>query len=367
MAPAVLLDLLKLPTSPLNEQYIIEYVRQWSAGRPGLDFSRDSFGNIVLRLQRGKAERPPLVLCAHMDHPGFEARRMVRPGRVEAVWRGGVAPEYFAGSRVRFFVDGRWVRGTVREARVGEVRGRKRVKAAMIEVAGVVPVGAIGMWDLPGPVVRNGRIYARGCDDIAGVAAILDALDVLRRGRASVNTIALLTRAEEMGFAGALGACKAGTIPRDAHVVAVETSSEIPGVSMGNGPILRVGDVATIFSPGLTGFCGLVAKDLTKKDGSFRFQRKLMDGGTCESTVYYARGYDATGLCIALGNYHNMDTRRRRIAAEYIDLSDYAGLVKWFVALATTRRPYDSHHRVTSGMLAELERQLLPQLLRHEA
>jgi hypothetical protein len=45
-----------------------------------------------------------------------------------------------------------------------------------------------------------------------------------------------------------------------------------------------------------------------------------MDGGTCESSAYCQRGYDATGICIALGNYHNMNVRRKRIGPEYVDL-----------------------------------------------
>ncbi len=122
--------------------------------------------------------------------------------------------------------------------------------------------------------------------------------------------------------------------------MAVETSSEIPGVKMGDGPILRVGDRDAIFTPGLTAFCRQVAEDLAKEDKTFKYQRKLMDRGTCESAAFCEYGHPATGLCIALGNYHNMDLRRERLAPEYIDLRDWNGLVQWFVALATTRREY---------------------------
>jgi len=125
-----------------------------------------------------------------------------------------------------------------------------------------------------------------------------------------------------------------------------------------------VGDLAAVFSPEPTAFCRMVAEDLARKERTFRFQRKLMDGGTCESTVYDANGYEATGLCIALGNYHNMDTRRKRLAPEYIHLADYRALVRWFVALATTRRARSAHRRQLENRLARLERALLPQLRR---
>jgi endoglucanase len=340
-----------------------------------------------------------------MDHPGFEARRMVGRRRVLADWLGWVHPDYFVGTKVRFFSEGRWVYGVIRSMQVAMIRGRRRPKTVQVDVRGEVLPGSLGMWDLPDPVIRNGKVIARGCDDVAGVAAILAAMERLSRSthteslkshrrdagatamhpetlkshrrdagatgdsggganRKQPDVMALLTRAEEIGFAGAIAACRAGTIPRNARVVAVETSSEIPGVRMGAGPILRVGDQMATFSPGLTGFAGLVAADLAKKDSTFQWQRKLMDGGTCESTVYHAEGYDATGLCIALGNYHNMDTRRKRIASEYIHLADWDGLVKWFVALATTRRPHDAYWQEVDAMVARLERVQRPQLNR---
>lgn len=364
MAHPVLMDLLELPTAPLNEGYLVEYIRRWAADRPGIRFSQDSAGNVLLRLQRGSRGRPPLVLAAHMDHPGFEARRMRGDKRVEAAWLGWVHPDYFRNARVRFFSQGRWVRGTVRSVKLATIRGRRRVKTAEIEVARPVAPASIGMWDFPDPRIRSGRIHARGCDDVAGVAAILDAFDRLLRLRRPLRVMGLLTRAEEIGFAGAIAACRAGTLPRNARVVAVETSSEIPGVRMGEGPVLRVGDLACTFSPELTAWCRLVGQDVTKKSNGFKFQRKLMDGGTCESTVYQAWGYQATGLCLALGNYHNMDTRRKRLAPEFIHLSDYSQLVQWFVALATTQRPPEASSRELDGMISRLERVQAPQLRR---
>ena len=63
-----------------------------------------------------------------------------------------------------------------------------------------------------------------------------------------------------------------------------------------------------------------------------------MDGGTCESSAYCMLGYEATGLCVALGNYHNVDAKRKRLGPEYVDLQDLDGVVLWFVELARTPR-----------------------------
>ena len=99
-------------------------------------------------------------------------------------------------------------------------------------------------------------------------------------------------------------------------------------------------DTASTFSPPLTKFVGRVALNLARQNKAFKFQRKLMDGGACESTAYCEYGYDATGMCVALGNYHNRDTKRRRIASEYIDIHDWKMMVAWFVALIEASPEY---------------------------
>ena len=44
-------------------------------------------------------------------------------------------------------------------------------------------------------------------------------------------------------------------------------------------------------------------------------------------------GYAAAAACVPLGNYHNRDFRRGRIAAERVSVSDLVNLVKLFVAM----------------------------------
>ena len=361
----LLIDLLSLPTAPLNEHYVSDAIRRWAADRPAIQLRADAFGNLRLRLRRGaKRVARPLLFSAHMDHPGFEAAGMTRPNRCRAIWRGGVPPEYFKNGRVRFFCDGRWVRGLIKSVRTVGARDRRRVDRVSVAVEEPVARGSIGMWDLPDPVIRGKRIYARGCDDIAGLAAVLAALDELHRSRASIDLYATFTRAEEVGFAGAIAGSRGGLIPKRARVIAVECSPQIPGVKMGDGPILRVGDRASVFSPELTAFCRQVGRDLARKERRFTFQRKLMDGGTCESTAFCELGFEATWLCLALGNYHNIDRQRRRIAAEYIDLDDFDRLVQWFVALARSKRSADHGDPELGKALNRLDRQWSRQLER---
>ncbi len=353
----LLLEALSLPTAPFAEGAVLAYVERFCGSRRGLRLKRDQAGNLLVHLRRGRRVGRPVCLTAHLDHPGFVADRMLGAKRLRAHWRGGVRPEYFKNSRVRFFADGRWTRATVRSVRLSGEGAARRVADAVVDVHEPVPCGAPGMWDLPDGRIRGRRIVSRACDDLAGVAAMLCAIEEIHRRRVDAEAYFLFTRAEEVGFVGALAACRLKTIPRGCVVVAVETSPELPSARIGDGPIMRIGDKASVFHPAASAWCNGIAADLAKRDKSFTYQRKLMDGGTCESTAYCQFGYEATGVCLALGNYHNMDTKRRRLAAEYVDLADFASLVKWFVELARAHTPYTGGQPELVTRLRKIDRQ----------
>jgi putative aminopeptidase FrvX len=348
----ILKEMLSIPTAPFAEHGVVDYVQNFCDRRRNITYRVDAYGNLLLRVRKGDRRiARPACLTAHLDHPGFVADRMIAKRRLRAHWRGGVPPEYFKGARVRFHVDGRWVRGTIKSVKTLKQMGRQRVDHAMINVSGEISSRSVGMWDLPEAKVRGSRIHARDCDDIAGAAAILSALDELDRGRKPVDAYVLLTRAEEVGFAGAIAAAKAKTVPLKCFLICMETSSERIHAKMGDGPILRVGDKISVFTPEVTAHCERVAQELARKNKRFKYQRKLMDGGTCESTAFCTYGYEATGICLALGNYHNVDTKRKRIAPEYIDLEDYRSVVKWFVEIARAPFPYTGRdHRLRTRL-----------------
>ncbi|HKJ24298.1 MAG TPA: hypothetical protein VKB65_05705 [Myxococcota bacterium] len=328
---------LACPTAPFREGEVIAWVREFAHANPHLSLREDADGNLALSRCGVRASRHPLVLAAHMDHPGFRALRSKRTRagwRVEALFLGGVRPEFFPGARARFRPSGAdevvaRVERTVRDPRSGGQRVTLSARAP-------VPRGALGTWDLPG--FRLSRrdpdlVETRAADDLAGLAGILallervDAIDPRRR----VDVRGLFTRAEEVGFVGALSVAKARRLPRGARVVAIEASKALPDAPQGAGPILRVGDRTSVFDDALSRWLGRVAAGL-ERGGRFRHQRKLMDGGTCESTAYQLFGYRCAGLCLPLGNYHNM-SERGRIAVETIRLSDLVGLVRFFEGL----------------------------------
>jgi endoglucanase len=342
----VLRTLLEAPTAPFYEEAVIEQVRLRAKPR-GIAFSLDPCGNVVLRIQRGRAAAR-WVFEAHMDHPGFVVQKVA--GRaVHAEFRGGVHLEYFPGAPVRFFgLDGP-VKARVVTAR--QTRKSPFIQCRL-EVARPtdLPAGTIGMWDFPPLRIAGRRLSSRACDDVVGSAAVLCAMENLAAGTLPCDVTVLLTRGEEAGFIGALGACETRTLHKDSLVVAIETSKAQPGGPMGSGMVVRVGDKTRTFDPSLTAHISAAAATLAHQDKKFRFTRQLMAGGTTEATAYLMYGYTAAALCLPMANYHNMGPRGK-IAAEQVNLDDFESLVKLLTALTTDKgQLHETDERLRRGL-----------------
>lgn len=271
-------------------------------------------------------------MVAHMDHPGFTALRMTGPQTLQARFNGGVQARYFNGQSVRFFARNREVVGEILDVKTDSTG---RPTQTTLRVRENVPRGTIGTWDLGKPRTRGNRFLAKACDDLAGVAAGLSVLDRLYNKRLQNPVGLLLTRAEEEGFIGAIQAVSSPQlIQSDDRIISLECSAEQPYARQGNGVILRTGDRTSIFNSALTRFIHEQADRLIRSDPSFRFQRALMPGGTCEATVFEAWNYISAALCIPLCNYHNMNPQTGQIAPESIDLRDWDNMVKLLTKVA---------------------------------
>jgi endoglucanase len=133
---------------------------------------------------------------------------------------------------------------------------------------------------------------------------------------------------------------QSGRIPKSGLVISLEMSKERSWAKVGDGPVVRVGDRMTIFDADGTLFLQEVAEQCGRRDSTFRYQRRLMDGGSCEATAFGAFGYRATGLCLPLGNYHNIG-KRGKVVPEFVSVSDLENLVSLTVAAAASWRNFD--------------------------
>jgi putative aminopeptidase FrvX len=333
--------LMNCPAAPYYEQGVSREMRAICAEQ-GLSCHADDYGNLIVSLATASRQRP-LVLAAHMDHPGFEVIRRIKPGRWLAQFNGGVGDSFF-----RPGVALRLMPGSI-AARLGKRLGK--AKQFHLESLGkaqpkVAPQFAV--WDLPNFQVRKNQIHGRSCDDLIGVAAILATLIELKQKRIRTHVIGVVSRAEEVGFRGALAAAASGLLPQNAIIVSLETSREMPPVTMGGGVIVRVGDRTSIFDSQATRYLTEVAT----QTGHLQFQRALMSGGTCEATAYQEFGYQTCAVCVALGNYHNC-APGNRIGAEYIAIPDALSMARLLVEAV---RQMPSFEKITARLPQRLKK-----------
>ena len=315
--------LMRHPAVPYHEHDVRDEV-ECICLEHGLRFKRDDFGNLLVSLRTATVR--PLVLAAHLDHPGFEIKRQLSDTCWLAQFRGGVGDSYFRpGTPLRLLPGGVAAKLGFRKGadRIFEVRSKGR--------PAVSPEFAV--WELEDFTLRKGRIYGRACDDLVGVASALGTLIELKRLKARVHVIAAISRAEEVGFHGALALGASRGLPSNSLVISLETSRELPSVKMGQGVILRVGDRTSVFDAEGMRFLGEVAAGTKLEGKPLLFQRGLMAGGTCEATAYQELGFQTAAVCVALGNYHNCGAGNR-IRSEYVNVEDVGGMVELLVAAA---------------------------------
>jgi putative aminopeptidase FrvX len=340
---------LRLPTAPYHEQRVKAFVMEFCRELPGVRVEQDRVGNVIIKYHRPQARKAaPLVFVAHMDHPGFEVL-----GGNRAEFLGGVPKEMFAkGVRLRFCTGlecsdlselssvGKRQSAdesahSITKARIASFDSSAWPKRKLVELQteSALRKGDFGMWDVPAFRVMGDQLHAAAIDDVLGTVVMLATLAEISRRKLRAHLWCAFTRAEEVGFAGTVALIREKRIPKAALVVSIEMSKERPWARMGHGPIVRVGDRSTIFDPTATAFLWQVAGKCRERQSAFRAQRCLMDGGSCEATAFVGFGYRAGGLCLPLGNYHNIgkDLRPR---AEYVSVNDLAQLVKLTVAAA---------------------------------
>ncbi len=337
-----LLELSSLPTAAGREDAVVAWVKRWAKRRAWVSLEADAFGNLTLRdrrwLDRRRKSAAPIVVAAHMDHPALVGIESTGRDAI-AHFRGGVKAEYFKGTAVRHWQGTqRRQRGMIVACETDDTPGGAgpgpRVTVRFARDAVVRP-GDVLTWELPEASIAKGRLHAAACDNLAGVAAALTTLDRVHADHAPSHAELriLLTRAEEIGFVGALAVCEGGLLPADARIVVLEASKALDHAPIGAGPIVRVGDRVSVFDAELTDGLAQTAQRLAQQDATFAWQRKLMDGGACEATAYTAYGHRAACVCVPLGNYHNMNEARRRIDRESIAVADWLGMVRLLSAL----------------------------------
>ena len=315
----ILSEIAIFPSVPFHESLIqtkiCEILTQYS-----IEYFLDVFGNIIAEVGDESDDLNPIAFVAHMDHPGFEIEHN-QDGELIALPKGGV-PQFSLNHDCKMFSFNE----------LGEripcviSPNPKTPKTVIVNSDELLEIGSPLTFDLKDFEIQDNKILMRSADDFAGCASILTNL-IESRGKVDRKIYGVFTRAEEVGLIGARLIARDQIIPRNSIVVSVETSSVIPGIKQGDGPVIRTGDASYTFNAFAENLLRISANQLKSKHDFFQFQRSLMSAGTCEASAFAANGYLSTGIAFPLGHWHNAKTTipdiNGGIDTENISVDDY--------------------------------------------
>ncbi|MEK6580209.1 MAG: hypothetical protein AABZ55_13370, partial [Bdellovibrionota bacterium] len=255
----LLRSILSQPTAPFRERHVIRVVSE-ALSAAKVPFFSDPVGNIIVGV-RSKAEylkciqtnssEPLRIFVAHMDHPGFHGVSWQSQDLLSVKWHGGSPTQHLTGAKVWLASELGWVGTGIMTAGKLIASGRAidtatiRVDAQIIS-QGHNPKNLYGGFSFRAPVWEEaGILYTKAADDLVGTFAIVCLAIELwkKKPRKAIPFLGILTRAEEVGFIGAVGHFELGWLNkarRPFFMVSLETSRTLPGAEIGKGPVIRL-------------------------------------------------------------------------------------------------------------------------------
>ncbi len=243
----------------------------------GLETEEDNIGNLIVTMgDKG----PKVVFIAHMDELGLIVSKMEQDGSLRIRKVGGIDDRTLVGRVVEIKTQKGKVTGVIGlkpPHLMTESDDRKKV-VSWEDVR--VDVGTrsrseterLGVRVLDPMVFKKDVIFmgdivcARGVDDRAGCAVLLDALDRLRKRKLPLRLVFVWSVQEEIGLKGAKVVGFKMT-PDFVFAIDTMTTTDGPGqgetyekVMLGAGPALRMFDHGAVASPKLRKMIEQVAK-----------------------------------------------------------------------------------------------------------
>jgi len=293
------------PTAPFYEKFVLDEIKT-ILKENHVPFFTDSVGQVIagVRTPQELKKKRRVAFFAHTDHPGFHVIKQKTKNLYLAKWFGGAPFEQMESKNVRIWSydsNQEYIKGKIKKV---EKKGNSK-KGVLLEIQTQRPLlkekSYWGAFDFDGFQLKNNLISTKCADDLAGCVMALGAILDDRKK----NVLAVFTRAEEVGFIGCMHLMRSRILSPETLVISLEASRTLPGALLGHGPVIRLGDATTLFDRDFSLFMQSCAQALKKKDKSFNFQKKLMDGGSCEATALSQAGFKTMGLAVPLANYHN--------------------------------------------------------------
>lgn len=333
------------PTAPFRESFVLAEIKSILKENK-IPYFEDSVGQIIAGVSNRQKlkSKNHVAFFAHTDHPGFIIDKKITKTKYSATWYGGAPFHQMEGRPVRIFSDEsstkylkgkikNFVPGNHREGIPFEIETTKELNDKLVRTKKY-----FGAFNFDGFKLKNNLIHTKCADDLAGCVMALGAL--IDTKKLKVPVIAVFTRAEEVGFVGCLHMIKSRVIPMNTMVISLEASRTLPGALLGEGPVIRLGDASTLFDSNFSLFIQRQAQNLKLKDKNFKFQKRIMDGGSCEATALSQFGYKTMGLAVPLKNYHNQG--QNGPAPEIIHMDDTDNGRKLLASVAKNLKTFKS-------------------------
>lgn len=283
----ILLELMETPGVPGYEAEIAGKVETLFR-RLTDQVHRDKLGNLIGVVKgEGEEPRPKIMVAAHMDEIGLIVTKIEKGGFLRCWQLGGFDPRTLLGQEV--IVHGReQCRGIIGSKPPHLSSPEERDKAipmqdlfidlgmqeermrSLIRVGDVITIARNSMN------LQNGFVAGKSLDNRASIAALLEALQELKRLRVKADVYAVATVQEEVGTRGAI----TGTygIHPDLGIAIDVTHAGMPGVAADLGMKL---DGGTVIHNGPNIHRNIHARFReTAVQQNIPYQAKLMQGPT---------------------------------------------------------------------------------------
>ncbi len=295
--------------------------------------TEDVHGNLICyKHSRIPEEANTIMFIAHMDEVGLMVSYIEESGYIRFTCIGGVDLLILIGRKVRIVHDGVDIPGVIgakpyhmkRHPLSGDLEESELWidigVSGKEEAVKKVSIGDCVVIDSPFTELSDGLIASRGCDDKAGVVALINMLELIQEEQLNSNIVVVFSVQEEVGLRGATTA-SFFVSPDICITVDVAHATDYPSINkakysdirIGGGPVIPFGsDLTPAIQNTLRHFA--LQKEIC-------FQQLALSGssGTDASVVRLTKSGCATGLI-------SIPCRYMHTPVEIVSLADVDGV-----------------------------------------
>jgi endoglucanase len=252
------------------------------------EISRGKFGSVICHIQNPKENNPPrIMVCAHMDTPGFMVKSLNPKGKIKFARLGLKDMRALHHQRVVVHSETKRINGVIISEKdenffIDTGYSTEKLREMGVEIGDPITF-------LPAFVkLSQSKIMSTSVDNRLGLAMLIALAENLKKFSIKANVYLVASTREEWGGEGALMTAK--RIKPDLGII-FDTTYVTDPIIDGKGPVLTLLDRSTILPRQLRNKLIVMAKEL-----NINLQREVMESGGTD-----ARSITSTGtpvICI---------------------------------------------------------------------